>query len=66
MCQHFFYNRQARTVGAVRTEGVFSCFFGVDEGNYDPDLLFTKYDELDAFLLDRNKKGNKSGRENRN
>ena len=41
---------------AGQAAGIFSCFFGADAGKSSPDFIFTQYDELYAFLLDRNKK----------
>lgn len=39
---------------AGQAAGIFSCFFGVDKGKCTPDFIFTQYDELNAFLVDRN------------
>lgn len=42
---------------AGQAAGIVSCLFGANKGNCSPDFSFTQYDELAAFLAQRNKEG---------
>ncbi len=66
MLERFQLNpKETMTVGdrdidilAGQAAGIFSCFFGTDAGKSKPDFIFTRYDELYAFLLNHNTKAN--------
>lgn len=42
---------------AGQAAGLFSCLFSEDNSKCAPDFIFTKFEELDVFLLNRNNKG---------